>query len=195
MCRPEKFPNAWRTVLIASRSSFMGLMKMSASSAYMEILHLAAAEGKGERIPCCVANSSSRCRGSMARMKSMGDRGSPWRTPLPWLNLGPCWPFSNTVEVAVRKRMDTHSRQRGPKPRACSSSSWLCQKLYGCLASWRGTGGFVCAIFVLWSGHIRSCHGCFSFLWTRSNNWIPASWVEGQACWPGALRRSLQSCG
>ena len=49
---PENVPNACRMVLIASTSSFVGLMKMAASSAYNEVLHLAVVIGKGVRIPC-----------------------------------------------------------------------------------------------------------------------------------------------
>jgi hypothetical protein len=94
--------------LTASRSSFSGFIKMAVSSAYKEVLHLAAAGGRGVRVPCYVAKSRRRCKGSMARMKSMGDRGSPWRTPLAWLKLGPCCPLSSTLEVVVQKRIDGH---------------------------------------------------------------------------------------
>jgi len=43
---PENVPKACRTVLTASTSSFVGLMKMTASSAYIEVLHLAAVIGQ-----------------------------------------------------------------------------------------------------------------------------------------------------
>jgi hypothetical protein len=49
---PEKFPNASRIVLIASTLSLSGLMKIAVSSAYKEVLHVAATEGKGVMIPC-----------------------------------------------------------------------------------------------------------------------------------------------
>jgi len=75
-------PNSCRMVVVASRSSLVGLMKIAALSAYIEILHLAAARGSLERTPCCVAMSINRCSGSMARMKSMGERGLPCQTPL-----------------------------------------------------------------------------------------------------------------
>jgi hypothetical protein len=76
--RHEKFPNASRIALIASTSSLSQLMKIAASSAYMEVLHLAAGEGKGDMIPCWVAKSSRCYKGSMAKIKkSMGERGSP----------------------------------------------------------------------------------------------------------------------
>jgi hypothetical protein len=75
--RHEKFPNASKIALIASTSSLSRLMKIAASSAYMEVLHLAAGEGKGVMIPCWVAKSSRRYKGSMAKIKSMGERGSP----------------------------------------------------------------------------------------------------------------------
>jgi hypothetical protein len=40
-------------------------------------------------IPCWVALSSKRWSGSIARMKGMGESGSPCLTPLEWLKLGP----------------------------------------------------------------------------------------------------------
>jgi hypothetical protein len=56
MCRPEKFPKASRIVLTALTSSSKGLMKMVASSAYMDVRHLAVDRGSGVRTPCYVAN-------------------------------------------------------------------------------------------------------------------------------------------
>jgi hypothetical protein len=48
MWSPEKVPNASRIILTASSTSFIGLMKMAASSAYMEVLHFAIVSGRGE---------------------------------------------------------------------------------------------------------------------------------------------------
>ena len=47
-----------------------------------------------------VARSNNRCNGSMAKMKSIGDSGSPWRTPLAWRNFPPGTPFSRALEAA-----------------------------------------------------------------------------------------------
>jgi hypothetical protein len=55
MWSPEKVSNAWRIILTASISSFIGLMKIATSSAYIEVLHFAAMMGKGVSIPCWVA--------------------------------------------------------------------------------------------------------------------------------------------
>ena len=107
MCKPKILPNSCKMVVVASRSSLSGLMKIAASSAYMEVLHLATGRGKAVRTPCCVAMSSRRCSGSMARMNSMGDRGSPYRTPLLWLKVGPCCPFSSALDEVVQNKMDT----------------------------------------------------------------------------------------
>ena len=63
--------------MVASTSSLIGLMNMAASSTYMEVLYFAAISGRGIRITCCVAKSSKRWRGSIAKMKSMGESGSP----------------------------------------------------------------------------------------------------------------------
>jgi hypothetical protein len=79
--------------------------------------------GKGVRIPCWVARSSNRWSGSIAKMKSMGESGSPWRMPLAWVKPEPCLSLSDTVEEAIRKRMEIHSRQRSLKHRACRASS------------------------------------------------------------------------
>jgi len=57
---PENVPKACRMILTASTSSFIGLMKIAASSAYIEVLHFAAVMGKGVSIPCWVAWSSKR---------------------------------------------------------------------------------------------------------------------------------------
>ena len=123
MCRPDTVLNSCRMVVVASRSSLVGLMKIAALLAYIEILHLAAARGSLERNPCCVAMSINRCSGSMARMKSMGERGLPCQTPLLWLKADPCYPLSNTFDDAVWKRIETHSCHRGPKPNACWTSN------------------------------------------------------------------------
>ena len=88
----------------------------------IEVYHLAAATGRLVRTACCVAKSSKRCNRSMVRIKSMGKSRSPCQTPLLWLNAGPCCPFRRTLEEVVWKRIETHSRQRGLKPRACSTS-------------------------------------------------------------------------
>ena len=58
--RPENVPNVSSMDLTASTSSFVGLMKMAASSAYIEVLHFAAVICKGVSIPCWVAWSSKR---------------------------------------------------------------------------------------------------------------------------------------
>jgi hypothetical protein len=92
MCKPEILPNSCRMVMVASRSSLSVLMKIVASSTYMEVLHLAADKGKAVRTPCYVAMSSKCCSGTMARMNSMGDRGPPARPP-PMAEGRPCCPF------------------------------------------------------------------------------------------------------
>jgi hypothetical protein len=75
------------------------LRKMTASSAYIAVLNLAARPFSLLSKPVSVAFCRRRLRGSMARMKRRGDKGSPCRSPLP------CWigcsgtPLSITVEV------------------------------------------------------------------------------------------------
>ena len=57
---PENVPKAYRMILTTSTSSFVGLMKIAALSAYIEVLYFAAVMGKGVSIPCWVAGSSKR---------------------------------------------------------------------------------------------------------------------------------------
>jgi hypothetical protein len=161
-------PNSCRMVVVASSSSLVGLMKIAASSTYIEVFHLAAARGSLERTPCYVAMSISRCSGSMARMKSMGERGSPCRTPLLWLKAGPCCPLSSTFDEAVRKRIESHSRHRGPKLNAYRTSNMQGQLTASkalCISSSKKLyASFACACFAPCSERKGSCHGC-SFSW------------------------------
>lgn len=59
----------------------------------------------------------------MAMMKSIGDKESPFLTPLRCLILGPWVPLRMIREVAVESRVDIHLRQFGPNPLACRTSS------------------------------------------------------------------------
>jgi hypothetical protein len=75
--RPVAFPKISMLFFTARRSSRFGAIKMAASSAYSEVLSFIEASGKSMRMPFEAAKLRIRCSGSMARMKSMGDKGSP----------------------------------------------------------------------------------------------------------------------
>jgi hypothetical protein len=54
-------PNSCRMVVVASRSSLVGLMKIAASSAYIEVLHLAAARGSSTPELCSTTLQEIAC--------------------------------------------------------------------------------------------------------------------------------------
>jgi hypothetical protein len=64
-------------------SSFVGLTKIAASSAYMETLMFKLLHHNLLIKPFFVAKCSSALRGSMVMTKSSRESGSPWRSPLP----------------------------------------------------------------------------------------------------------------
>jgi hypothetical protein len=75
--KPEAQPKACRMSLTARRCSLEGLIKITASLAYREVLSFAVVSGMGERIPFLAARFRIRCSGSMARMNNIGERGLP----------------------------------------------------------------------------------------------------------------------
>jgi hypothetical protein len=75
--RPLAFPKQSRIAAMTYSSSFSGFPKIPTLSAYRDILQRVARDLIGARIPLWVANSRRRCKGSMARMNNMGERGSP----------------------------------------------------------------------------------------------------------------------
>ena len=58
----------------------------------------------------------------MARIKSSGDSGSPWRTPRACLNFFPGIPLSNTFEDEVASSVVIQSLHFWPKPNALITS-------------------------------------------------------------------------
>jgi hypothetical protein len=59
----------------------IGLRKRATLSAYRLVRRSTDAAPMGCKRPTSVALSNTHCSGSMAMMKSMGESGSPWRSP------------------------------------------------------------------------------------------------------------------
>jgi hypothetical protein len=101
VCRHVTKPKFSSRRLRLVTSLIVGLRKMTTSSAYMEVLNLATLPFNLLSRPLSVAVSKSHVRGSMAKIKRRGERGSPCRSPLP------CWigssapPLSMTLDVEV----------------------------------------------------------------------------------------------
>jgi hypothetical protein len=75
--KPDALPKMLRISATVWISSFIGLTNIAASSAYMLMRILANRVLIGDSSPSLEAISSKRCRGSMARMNNIGERGSP----------------------------------------------------------------------------------------------------------------------
>lgn len=61
-------------------------------------------------------------RKSIAMMKSIGARGSPWRTPLRWWKLFPGLPLIRILDDEVANKINIHSLHLGLNP-TCSNTS------------------------------------------------------------------------
>ena len=113
---PETAPKVVRMCKVSWTSSLAGFKKMAASSAYKLSLSLADLLVIGESAPSLVAKSNSRWSGSIARMNSIGDKGSPCRSPVLCLNHCPRPPFSRTEVEADERSVETHALHFCPKP-------------------------------------------------------------------------------
>jgi hypothetical protein len=72
--------------------------------------------------PFSVARCKMRCRGSIARMKSMGEIGSPCRSPLSCFRGFPRIPFRRTLDEAVDKARLIQSLHFALKSSLCRTS-------------------------------------------------------------------------
>lgn len=75
--RPLASPKSCKSAELVTISSFWGLAKMPMSSAHKEILQRTERAPTGRRRPHSSARRRMTWRGSMAKMKSSGERGSP----------------------------------------------------------------------------------------------------------------------
>ena len=87
------------------------------SSAYMESLHLTLASSKSCNKPLSSANLKRLLRTSITKTNSIGERGSPWRSPLRCIIIFPGTPLSITWVEEVNKILEIRLRHLIPKPR------------------------------------------------------------------------------
>lgn len=64
----------------------------------------------------------------MAKVKSMGEMGSPCRRPQAWPTASPGMPLMDTLVEAVESSMETPSRHRLPNPRCFRISKMNAQE-------------------------------------------------------------------
>lgn len=121
--RPVTWPKLCRFKARASRSCFIRATKIAASSAYREVLTCAAQLLNVVSTSRSVARSKSYWRGSMAKTKRSGERGSPCRKPVPCLIGTPGIPLIKTREDEVDRRAVIQSRHRAGKPLFWTRSS------------------------------------------------------------------------
>jgi hypothetical protein len=100
----------------------MGLMNKAASSAHMLVLSLATLLLMGVSALFAVARSNNCCKGSMARINNMGERGSPCLRPLKCLYHLPRDPFKRIEVEDDESKEEIHPLHLTPNLK-CSSTS------------------------------------------------------------------------
>jgi hypothetical protein len=120
---PEQLPKRLSTWVMWYNSVRFGLAKSVASSSYREHRREAALGRTGCNKFLLAAISISLCNGSIARMKSNVDSGSPCRRPLAWFIGLPGEPFKRIRDDAVARRVAIQSLHLCPNPSACNVSS------------------------------------------------------------------------
>lgn len=122
MQSPVAFPKLSSRRSRLSISWREGSAKIMASSAYRQVLRGPILPGRGVSMPSSSALSRRQWRGSMARMKSKGERGSPCRNPLRWSISRPELPFRTKAEEELARIVEIQSLHLALKPNL--SSSW-----------------------------------------------------------------------
>jgi len=127
---PEASPKSWRISKVIPMSLAEGRKQITTSSAYREMR-------------CCKACLASDCNKtssdaflhikhmtSMINMKSIGDSGSPWRSPRRCNIVSPGLPLSSTCVEAEASNPLMISHQIGPKPMCLITSNKKGQVLW-----------------------------------------------------------------
>lgn len=119
---PEAWPNTDSISATSVTSSLIGFRKIAVSSAYMLTLIFVVLCWIGDNCSLVVATSNIFCNGSMAKIKSNGDRGLPCRSSCQCLNQSPLDPLRKTADVEDPRRIDTHDLHHAPNPICVTSS-------------------------------------------------------------------------
>lgn len=119
----DTFPKRLSRSAKALTSSLIGLMKTAASSAFINVQKRTTLPRSLLRTHMSVTLSKRRWRGSIAKMKRRGDRGSPCRKPFPCLIVSTRIPFRVIFEVEVDSNPVIHSRHFYGQPLFWRSAS------------------------------------------------------------------------
>jgi hypothetical protein len=120
---PDTSPKKLRISLRAAMSFFVGFTKIAASSAYKEAFipfDLGVIRFKTYLL---AASWWIFWSGSIAKMKSMRDRGSPYQSPHSCLIGRSRLPLRRILDEEVAREMEIHSRHLDPNPNLSSTSS------------------------------------------------------------------------
>lgn len=151
----------WRSSV---RSRFA---KRVGSSAYWEHLSVAAQGRIGCSSPLLAANSISWCSGSIPWMKSMGESGSPCRSPLPCFIYRPRIPFRRILKMMRLARSQSNPSIAARTLKLAffpeEKPNLLNQKPWRCRALWKGLGALLYGGPLSHSGHEWNCRGYIAF--------------------------------
>jgi hypothetical protein len=126
---PEASLKKLRISFRAAMSCFLGLTKIAVSSAYKEAFIPLDLGEIGCNTPLSAASWRILWSGSIANMKSMGDIGSPCRSPCSCLIGQPRPPFRRILDEEVAKDMEIHSHHLHPNPSLSSRVGQLAMAL------------------------------------------------------------------
>ena len=119
---PDAPANRSRICRTHSRSSAVGAISMTRSSAYKDARCAMTCPGRGERAPRRSASLVKELSASITITKSMGEIGSPCRSPLAWAIRLPVLPFTSIFVLAVESNKEIQLVQCLEKPMCCRTS-------------------------------------------------------------------------
>jgi len=154
--KPEAQPKDLKILLTACTSSLTGFQKIAESAANKLILSFAFLLQFGVSSPSSVALFNISCKGSIAKIKNIGESGSPCLKPVLCLNHLSWAPFKRTAELEVSSKVDTQALHLFPNPifssTSCRKSHLIVSKALAIL-SFKKSVGF----FALCSSLMRFC--------------------------------------
>lgn len=120
--RPVASPKVCRSCLTLLTSVASGQTNNAASSTYKLVRNFIGSAPIGVSSPAYVALFNILCKGSIASMNNISDRGSPCRKPRRCRIGVPGIPFSSIREVVHPHKIDRISRHLCPNPNFSSAS-------------------------------------------------------------------------